>query len=62
MLVLQRDPDESIVIDGPAIITLVRVKGRGAIIGVEAPRSTQVMRAELPGADQLMEAKKDAGI
>lgn len=46
MLVLTRRPGESIDVDGPARLTVLSSR-RGALqIGVEAPKSTTVMRPD----------------
>lgn len=56
MLVLSRKASESILIGEPGSpdcvrITLVRIEGDKAKIGVEAPRDVQVMRVELVEGD-----------
>lgn len=62
MLVLNRKSGEQIVIgDGPdaVTITLVAMRGERASIGVKAPASVRVLRAELIGpqtADGAFEA------
>ena len=47
MLVLARKLEETIVVDGPAVIRLVEIRGGTARIGVEAPATTIVLRGEL---------------
>lgn len=47
MLVLDRREGEAITVDGPACITILRLKGGRVKIGVEADRTVKVMRAEL---------------
>lgn len=47
MLVLSRKPGESICIGDDIIITLVRVSGSAARIGVTAPRNVKIVRSEL---------------
>jgi carbon storage regulator len=48
MLILTRKTDEQILIGDNIRITIVRVKGRQVGIGIEAPQSVRVLRAELP--------------
>ncbi len=47
MLVLTRRPGESIVIQNDIVITIVEVRGGQVRIGIDAPRSVQVHRAEV---------------
>jgi len=47
MLVLTRKPNESIVIDGNIIVTVLEVRGDKIRLGIEAPRDVRVMRSEL---------------
>ena len=53
MLVLTRnlnDPDplkHSLTIDGPATITVLRSRGGTVRLGIEAPKTTRVLRSEL---------------
>ncbi|MFO0913750.1 MAG: carbon storage regulator [Pirellulales bacterium] len=48
MLVLTRKAQESIRIGNDITITVVRLEGKTVRLGVEAPRSVRVLRAELP--------------
>jgi carbon storage regulator CsrA len=48
MLVLTRKAQESIRIGADITITVVRLEGKTVRLGVEAPRSVRVLRAELP--------------
>ena len=48
MLVLTRKSQEKIQIGDNITITILRVKGQTVRVGVEAPRSTKVIRGELP--------------
>ncbi len=48
MLVLSRKTEERIQIGPDITITILQVKGRTVRIGIEAPRETRVLRAELP--------------
>lgn len=47
MLVLSRHPDQSIVIDGHIVVTVVEVRGDKVRLGIEAPRDVSVNRAEI---------------
>ena len=46
-LVLSRKPGESLVIDGQAVITIVRATPGKVSIAITAPATTQVVREEL---------------
>lgn len=48
MLVLTRKSQEKIQIGDNITITILRVKGQTVRVGIEAPRSTKVIRGELP--------------
>lgn len=47
MLVLQRKKDESIVIDGNIIITVVDIANDRVKISIDAPREISILRSEL---------------
>lgn len=47
MLVLSRKLNESIVIDGRIVVTIVRVEGEAVKVGIEAPKSVPVHRQEV---------------
>ena len=47
MLILDRRESESIVIDGPARITIVRTTDNRVKIGIDADRTVKILRAEL---------------
>ena len=47
MLVLMRKTNDSIVIDGWIIITILKVNGNRIRIGIEAPSAIKVERSEL---------------
>ena len=47
MLVLGRVQGESIEIDGGIVITVVRIKGSGVRIGIQAPQETKIRRGEI---------------
>jgi carbon storage regulator len=47
MLVLERQPTESIVIDDNIVITVVRVKGNQVRFSIDAPEDVAVWREEI---------------
>lgn len=47
MLILSRKPEESIVIQGDIVITILAIEGDKVKIGIKAPREVQVYREEL---------------
>ncbi len=47
MLVLTRKPNEKIRIGDEIVITVLRTKGKGVRLGIEAPAHIQVLRGEL---------------
>jgi carbon storage regulator len=49
MLVLSRKPGEQIYIGNHITITVVEIKGNRVRIGIDAPESVPVLRAELNG-------------
>lgn len=49
MLVLSRQVNETIIIDGCIEIQLLRVKGNSVRLGITAPRHVPIRRAELAG-------------
>lgn len=51
MLVLTRKVQQQLVIGDQIRITVVRIKGNTVRLGIEAPRSMRVVRAELPPSD-----------
>ncbi|MGZ4454354.1 MAG: carbon storage regulator CsrA [Nocardioides sp.] len=58
MLVLSRRPGESVVLGEDITITILEVRGDVVRVGIDAPRSLKVHRAEL-GA-QLEESNRQA--
>lgn len=50
MLVLSRKRDESIVIDGGIVITIVDIRGDKVRLGIEAPSTVPVHRKEVHDA------------
>jgi len=47
MLVLSRRENESIVIDGEIVVTVLEIRGRKISLGIEAPKDVSVWREEL---------------
>lgn len=63
MLVLSRKKDESIVIDGNIVITVVEVRGDKVRLGIQAPREIPIHRSEVYEAiknEQNKQAAQDA--
>ena len=52
MLVLSRKKNESIVIDGNIVVTVVEVRGDKVRLGIEAPREIEIHRSEVFDAIQ----------
>jgi len=52
MLVLSRKKDESIVINGSIVVTVVEVRGDKVRLGIVAPRDVSVHRSEVIEAIQ----------
>ena len=52
MLVLSRKRNESIVIDGNIVITVVEVRGDKVRLGIQAPREIPIHRSEIHSAIQ----------
>lgn len=50
MLVLERYPDESIVIDGNIEIKINRVRGDKVTLGITAPKNISIHRKEIQDA------------
>jgi len=53
MLVLTRKTEQKIQIGNDITITILRVKGQAVRVGIEAPKSMRVLRAELPPRDMF---------
>lgn len=60
MLVLSRKRDESIVIDGNIVITIVDIRGDKVRLGIEAPSTVPVHRKEVYDAVQRENAQASA--
>lgn len=52
MLLLDRRKGEAITVDGPARVTIVRMKGGRVKLGIEAEPTTKVLRAEIAARDR----------
>jgi len=50
MLVLTREKNESVVIGGQIIVTIVEIRGDRVRLGITAPKSTTVIRKEVHDA------------
>lgn len=50
MLCLSRLPQESIVIDGDVVVTILEVRGDKVRLGIQAPRNITVNRLEVEDA------------
>ena len=48
MLVLTRKLQEQIKIGDDVVITILQIRGKSVRVGIQAPRSMRVLRAELP--------------
>jgi carbon storage regulator len=60
MLVLSRKKEESIVIDGNIVITVVEVRGDKVRLGIQAPREIPIHRSEVHEAIKNDQTAKDA--
>lgn len=62
MLVLSRKRNESIIIDGNIVITVVEVRGDRVRLGIEAPKEMPVHRQEVHDAiqDKLSETPTES--
>lgn len=58
MLVLSRSIDQSIVIGGNIVITVVDIRGGNVRIGIEAPREVSVHRKEV---QEIVDREKQGG-
>jgi len=47
MLVLKRNPTESLTVNGPAEFVILAVKGNRVRIGIKADKSVTILRSEL---------------
>ena len=58
MLVLTRQVDEEIIIDGRIVVKVLSIHGNQVRLGIEAPREVAVYRREI--YDQIAKATKEA--
>ena len=61
MLVLTRKQEEKICIGDEIVITLLRVKGKSILLGIEAPDKVCVLRGELVDASADKHASSNLG-
>ncbi len=59
MLVLSRKKNESIVIDGCIVVTIVEIKGDKVRLGIDAPKEVPVHRSEVFDAIHAEQAKPE---
>lgn len=59
MLVLSRKIDESILIGDNIKLTVIKIKGGGVRLGIEAPSEIKVIREELASANQVNKQYRD---
>ena len=52
MLVLSRKPGERILIGDDVVVTIVRIGPNSVRVGIDAPRTTNIVREELTLADK----------
>jgi carbon storage regulator CsrA len=57
-LVLTRDIDESVFIDGPCQVTVIRTGSKGARLLFTAPPTTKIVRKEIADVGSLWGGKK----
>jgi carbon storage regulator CsrA len=60
MLVLTRKVREQIRIGDNIVITILRVQGQAVRVGIDAPRSVRVVRAELPVLPEMVAVAETA--
>ncbi len=54
MLVLTRKLQEQILIGNDVVITILQVRGQAVRVGIQAPRTVRVLRAELSSNDETV--------
>lgn len=59
MLVLSRKEEESIVIGGNIVITIVRIQGDVVRVGIDAPKNIKIIRSELREDDEPTTGTQD---
>ena len=60
MLVLSRRVGEQLIIGGDIVLTVIEVRGDGVRLGIDAPRSVRVHRAEILDAVRSANAEAAA--
>lgn len=48
MLILTRKPGERVFIGGGITVTVLKIRGRRVVVGIDAPRPVAIRRGELP--------------
>jgi carbon storage regulator len=61
MLVLTRKVRERITIGDDIVITILKVRGQSVRVGIEAPRTLRVLRAELPAGQLIASQSSESG-
>lgn len=61
MLVLTRKPGESFTIGGNVTVTILKQRGKGMQIGIEAPDNVKILRSELSQVEEIEQQIK-AGV
>jgi carbon storage regulator len=51
-LILSRQKHEAVIVDGPATIRIISVRGKQVRVGIEAEKTTKVVREELVDSDR----------
>lgn len=59
MLVLSRKKNESIVIDGNIVVTIVEIRGDKVRLGIEAPKEVPVHRSEVQAAIHAEQSRQE---
>lgn len=62
MLVLRRKRDETMVINGPCVLTVTHIGPQTVQIGIEADKSTTILRGELAAAIQNDQQTKSGAV
>ncbi len=60
MLVLSRKKNQSIIIDGNIVITVVEIRGDKVRLGIEAPKEIPIHRSEVRDRIQAEQAEQRA--
>lgn len=54
MLILERKAGQTVVINGPAVVTVRSIRGKRVSLGFEAPRDVTISRGELVDPSPLV--------